>query len=208
MEFWNDIATDRSWGVLIKIGKRFEFMLIGGWACYLLTKAIKSKDIDMIVDFGTLEKLRHEFPVKKTGLLRKYEAKIEGISVDIYVPHYSRFPVPAEEIAKNSMWREGLKIPKPEILLILKQQAEMDRMHSVKGQKDRMDILNLLINSNPGINLNDYKKLAKKHGLGEFRKRLLKIISESKKEYEYLGIRDPGKIKRIKRRLIDELMSV
>lgn len=203
MEFWNDVATDKSWRVLIRIGKKFSFVIIGGWACYLLTKAIKSKDIDIIADFDTLEKIRQEFPVKKTDFLRKYEAMIEGISVDIYVPHYSRFPLTAEEITRTGREIEGLRVPRPEVLIILKQQAEMDRAHSPKGQKDRVDIMNLLINSDP--DLSEYNRLVKRHGLDGYRKRLLQIITESKKEFEYLGIADPGKARRIKKKLIGEL---
>lgn len=203
MEFWNDVSTDRSWEVLIQMGKKFNFILIGGWACYLLTKTLKSKDIDIIVDFEVLEKLRQEFHVKKTDFLRKYETRIEGISIDIYIPHYSKFPLPAEAIGKNLTEIEGFRVPKPEILLILKQQAEIDRSHSIKGQKDRADILNILIRSH--INLDNYKKLVKKHNLSNFKKRLQQIISESVKEFKYLGISDPGKIKRIKSRLTQEL---
>ena len=42
MDFWNDIATDNSWKVLIRLRKELDFVLIGGWACYLLTRSIKS----------------------------------------------------------------------------------------------------------------------------------------------------------------------
>ena len=85
MEFWNDVATDKSWDVLINLKKETDFILIGGWACYLLTGSIKSKDIDIIIDFGALEGLRHKHRIKKTHFLKKYETLIQGISVDIYV---------------------------------------------------------------------------------------------------------------------------
>ena len=54
MEFWNEIITDKSFKVLQELKKRFKFVLIGGWAIFILTKSIKSKDIDIIVDFETL----------------------------------------------------------------------------------------------------------------------------------------------------------
>ena len=45
MEFWNDRATDKSWNALIELSKKYEFILIGGWACYFYTGTIKSHDV-------------------------------------------------------------------------------------------------------------------------------------------------------------------
>lgn len=199
MEFWNDMATDRGWRVLIKLRRRLDFILIGGWACYLLTKGMKSKDIDIIVDFEALENLRRDFPLKKAAFLKKYEAKIDGVSVDIYVPFYSRLAIPIEEIRKNCTSVEGFRVPKPEVLLILKQCAETERGDSPRGQKDRVDILNLLINGSPDIKA--YMETAKRFGLSAYPKRLRGIIRSAKREFEYLGIRDLRKVRLIKRRL-------
>lgn len=52
MEFWNDIAIDKSFKILQELRKEFDFVLIGGWGVYFLTKAVKSKDIDMMVDLN------------------------------------------------------------------------------------------------------------------------------------------------------------
>jgi hypothetical protein len=136
MEFWNEIAIDKSFRILQELRKKIDFVLIGGWAVYFLTKAIKSKDIDIIVDLENLSKLKLEMEIKKTNFLKKYECEIEGVSIDIYVLHYSKFIVPVEEILKNTITLENFRIPKPEILLLLKQQAELERKNSVKGQKD------------------------------------------------------------------------
>jgi len=193
------MAMDRSWKALISLNKKLDFILIGGWACYLLTKSIKSKDIDIIVDFETLSKIKREFMLKKTPFLKKYETRIGGISVDIYVPFYSKLAIPIEEIQKNITSLEGFKIPKPEILLILKQYAELERRDSVKGQKDRVDILNLLINRSP--NMKEYQKTVRKFGLSSYPKRLREIIRSARKEFEYLGIRDLRKVKLIKKKL-------
>jgi len=202
MEFWNDIATDRSWEVLIRMRREFDFILIGGWACYLLTKAIKSKDIDIIVDFETLGKLRKNYRLKKTAFLRKYEMVIDETSVDVYVPFYSKFPLPAEEMQKT-IEREGFRIPRPEVLLILKQNAELERKDSVKGQKDRVDILSLLLKS--GMSMESYKELLKKHGLSRYQERLKTIVRESKKEFSYMGIADLRKIRLIRENLLRQL---
>ena len=101
MEFWNDFATDRSWEVLTGLKKEMDFILIGGWACYLLTGTVKSKDIDIIVGYDTLSEMKSKFHMKKTPFLKKYEARSGDISIDVYVPFYSKFPIPAAEIGKK-----------------------------------------------------------------------------------------------------------
>lgn len=202
MEFWNDMATDSSWKVLIRLRKELDFVLIGGWACYLLTRSIKSKDIDILVEFEALERLRERYGLKKTGFLRKYEMVIEQASVDVYVPFYSKFPLPAVEIQKT-VDMEGFRLPRPEVLLILKQSAELDRKDSVKGQKDRVDIINLLVNSRIDVPL--YKDLLKKYGLNHYLVRIRKIVAESKKEYSYLGIMDLRKVRLLKERILKQL---
>jgi hypothetical protein len=201
MDFWNDIATDRSWEVLIGLKGKFDFILIGGWACYLLTKIIKSKDIDMIIDFETLGKMKVGFAMKKNPFLRKYETVIDDISIDIYVPFYSKLAIPIDYIQKNVFEIQGFKILKPEILLILKQQAELERKDWVKGQKDRTDILNLLINSE--VDIENYKKIIKQFSLKDYQKRLKEIVQTARKEFEYIGITNPREIKMKKRRILE-----
>ena len=70
---------------------------------------------------------------------------------------------------------EGFEVVLPEILLILKQGAELDRQYSIKGQKDRIDIMTLLCFSR--LNLNDYHRLLKKYNLDNFWQRLKQIIT-------------------------------
>ena len=203
MEFWNDIVTDISWNILIELTRKYNVIVIGGWAIYLYTNAIKSKDIDIIVDFETLSRLKSDYNIKKNESLQKYETKIENISVDIYVPHYSRFPIPIGEITSNTTKIEGIVIAKSEILLILKQAAELERKDSVKGMKDRVDILNLLLNSD--FDYARYKALVKKYHLEDFISRLKTIISISDREYIYLGIDNPKERKSQKKRILSKL---
>ncbi|MCD6216014.1 MAG: hypothetical protein J7J92_02995 [Candidatus Aenigmarchaeota archaeon] len=202
MEFWNDQATDRSWNILIKLAKKYKFVLIGDWACYLHTGTIKSKDIDIIVDFETLNQMKKEFLITKTAFLKKYEAIVENISIDIYVPYFSKLVIPLDYIQKNTIKKEGIELPKPEILLILKQQAELERRDKVKGQKDRVDILNILLKGN--IDMKKYFFLVKKYNLEDYVKRLQTIIRTSKIEFEYLGILNPRTIKLIKKKLMKD----
>jgi hypothetical protein len=207
MELWNEIIIDRSWRLLQQLKRSMDFVLIGGWAVYFLTKAIKSKDIDIIIDFNTLSKLK-EFGIRKNDKLRKYEIEAEGIDVDVYVPYYSKFILPIEEITKETITLEGFKVPRPEILLLLKLQAEMARKNAVKGQKDRTDILSLIIKTD--IDMKFLKNLFERYNAGELRSRLLAVIKESSQEYDYVFQQKmiPSKLKKMKTSLLKKFKSL
>jgi|SRR3989344_7222217 len=174
MEYWHNLITEKSWNVLQKIKKEFDFILIGGWAVYFYTKALKSKDIDMIIDFETLNQLRKNHSVEKNDNLKKYQIIIDEIDIDIYVKNYSKLTLPIEEIEKHTSLIEGFKLVKLEVLLILKQTAEINRGNSEKGQKDKIDIINLLINSD--IDFNFYKEILKKYNLQDYKTELINLI--------------------------------
>ena len=202
-EFWNSLLTEQSWNLLKELStKPFQFAVIGGWATYLWTRQHKSKDIDILLfDFKGLEYLRQNFNLAKNDLLKKYEIKSGDFDVDIYVPHYSVFPIPPEEMLKHITTIENIKVVSPEILLITKQEAEEDREHSVKGMKDRIDILSLLIFTR--VNFSLYHQLLRKCGKEEFSGRLRKIIS-SFSELKYLGL-NPREYKLKKKELLKKL---
>ncbi len=205
MEFWNTLITQKSWEVLQDLTKKpIKFILIGGWAAYLWTNQHKSKDIDIIVDdYGSMEYLKTNFALSKNDHLKKYEIKVEEIEVDIYVPFYSRLPLPMEEIRKHTAKMQNIIVVRPEVLLILKQQAELDRGHSVKGQKDRIDIMALLCFAPVDFSL--YHALLKKHQLAPFYERLKKIISEFT-EVKHLAL-TPAELKRKKMKVLQQLKS-
>lgn len=187
MEFWNSILTEKSWNILLELSKEpFSFILIGGWAAYLWTNLHKSKDVDIVLeDFKALNYLKKKYNLKKNENLKKYEIQFEEIDVDIYVPFYSKLAIPAEEIKKYSTKIKGLKVVKPEALLILKQGAELERKESVKGNKDRVDIMTLLFYSE--IDFKEYKALLKEHKLEHFLPRL-KTIVKTFKDVQYLDL--------------------
>src|SRR3989344_4178938 len=171
MEFWNSLLTEKSWNILKDLKGKFDFILIGGWASYLWTKTHKSKDIDIIIDLKTLYKIKNEYKLIKNDRLKKYEIKFGEIDVDIYVPYYSKLSLPIEGLKNYFTVVEGFKVVTPEILLILKQGAELDRGNSVKGQKDRIDIMTLLFYSD--INFKKYNEILKRYKLdyiGELKK--------------------------------------
>lgn len=144
MDFYNDLVTQKSWQMLGQLKKKIKFVLIGGWAVYLYTKTLKSKDIDIIVDFDQLAKLKKEFAVSKNERLKKYEARQEEVQIDVYLPHYSDLGIPAEEVVKDIKKIETFNVPSAEMLLSLKLLAYQQRKLTIKGQKDRIDILALL----------------------------------------------------------------
>lgn len=203
MEFWNSILTEKSWDILLELSKEpFDFILIGGWAAYLWTNLHKSKDIDIVLeDLKALDYLKKRYSLKKNENLKKYEIQFEEVDVEIYAPFYSKLAIPAEEIRKYATKIRSIKVVKPEALLILKQGAELERKESVKGGKDQIDIMTLLIYSE--INFEEYKVLLKKYKLGHFLPRL-KTIVKTFKDIQYLNL-NPRQFKLKKEEILTKI---
>lgn len=143
--FYHDVIVERSWATLLELRKRYDFVLIGGWAAWLYTRGAKSRDIDIIVDYGELARLRCDYRVEKNERLTKYEIKADGFDIEIYVPYYSAtLAVPPEFVLGRAQTREGFRVPDPETLLALKLGAWSERRGSLKGSKDEADIRALL----------------------------------------------------------------
>ncbi|MBM4401719.1 MAG: hypothetical protein FJ044_00545 [Candidatus Cloacimonetes bacterium] len=177
MQYWHETITQKSLTVLQRLRKKHQFVLIGGWAVWLYTKALKSKDIDIVVSFEELTKLRRKFNLFKNERLKKYEALIEEVDVDVYVPFYSNPGLPAEEILDSAAAYEGFLVPPPEILLILKQKTFQSRGMSTKGEKDKVDIFSLLTLSY--FNWGKYKKYLEKYNLRNLLSELQILVKET-----------------------------
>jgi len=201
-EFYHNLITDASFKLLQKIKKKFDFVLIGGWAVFLYTKALKSKDIDIIVDYDQLDKIRKEFEVFKNERLKKYEAKTEETDIDIYLPHFSDIGIPVEEIIKYTQTIEGFLVPIPEILLILKVYCFSSRKGSVKGNKDLIDIFSLL--SKEIIDWQRYKKIIAEYNFENINKELRNLVS-SQKSIPELNLLN-HKIAKLKNSILKELI--
>lgn len=145
MQYYNGIITQKSFQFLKKLKADFNFILIGGWAVFLYSHSLKSKDIDIIVDYENLAKLKNAFEVSKNERLKKYEIKTGEFDVDIYVSHYSSLGVKVQEIEKYIFHKEGFSVPDLELLFILKLFVWYKRQGSQKGQKDELDIFSLAI---------------------------------------------------------------
>ena len=206
MEFWNNTLTEKSWKILLELKeKNFDFIVIGGWAAYLWTNLHKSKDIDIVIrDFKDLNFLKKNYELIKNDNLKKYEIKIEEIDIDIYAAFFSELTIPADEIKKYTSKIKNFEVVKPEALLILKQGAELDREKSVKGEKDRIDIMTLVLNAD--VNFKEYFNLLKKYKIEHFYKRLKKIIL-SFKEIKYLNM-NPREFKLKKEKVMKRLENV
>jgi hypothetical protein len=178
-EFYQNLITEKSYKLLQNLKREFNFILIGGWAVFLYTGALKSKDIDMIVEYQELERLRKKFDLIKNERLKKYEVKQEEIDIDIYLPYYSNLGLPVEEIGNYAIVREGFKVPKIEVLLILKQFVFSQRQGSAKGEKDRLDILSLL--KLREVDWDFYQELLSKYKLEGFKENLINLIKETKR---------------------------
>jgi hypothetical protein len=129
------------------LNREFDFILIGWWAAYLWTKAHKSKDIDIVVNYDVFDKLSVKYELVKNERLRNYEIRMKEYDIDVYLPYFSNLGLPVEEFEKHTTFVEGIKTLIPEILVILKQMVEVKRRGSIKGRKDLIDILTLLIHA-------------------------------------------------------------
>lgn len=187
-------------GFINKNKKKYDFILIGGWATYLWTKQLKSKDIDIVVDINELQKLKQEQLIKNDRL-KKYEIKFEEIDIDIYVPYFSKLTIPAEDIKNYSTGLEGFNVITPEALLVLKQGAEIERGNSVKGEKDIIDIVSVLFFS--GINLKNYAGILKKYKLEAYLNNLIALLKNFK-DYDSLNL-NPREFKLKKEKILKGL---
>jgi len=203
MEYWNSQLTEKSWKLLQELVKKYNFILIGGWAVYLWTKQQKSKDIDIVVDLSELQKLKQENLIKNDRL-KKYELKFEEVDVDIYLPYFSKLTMPLESLEEYSSKIEGFNIASKEALLILKQGAEIDRKNSVKGEKDKIDILSLLFFSD--IDFKEYKQILEKYSLENYFEKLFSLL-KTFKDYDSLNL-TPQEFKKRKEKILLEMKNL
>ncbi len=199
-EFWNSLLTEKSWNILNEFVREHKFILIGGWAVYLLTRQLKSKDIDIVVSIDELQRLKSE-GLRKNDNLKKYEIKKGEVDIDIYVEHFSRLAIPVEDIKRYTVKIEGFEVACPELLLIMKQSAYKDRENSVKGEKDKIDINSLIFFSN--IDFVKYEEILKNYGLESYFSELILVI-KSFKDYEKLNL-NPREFKIRKSRILSNI---
>jgi len=199
MDYWHNLIVEKSWNVLQQLKGKFDFILIGGWASYFWTKAGKSKDIDIVAQIETLDAIKQRYPLRKNDRLCRYEIKVDEIDVDIYVPFYSRLALPLETISFEMI--EGFKVIKVEELLILKQGAEHDRSFSEKGEKDRIDIMSLVLFCD--VDFKRCKEILKSAKKDDIIDSLIAIIRNFQ-DYKYLNL-TPRDLKTKKQEVLNKL---
>lgn len=148
MAYYHDLITEKSWQELKKLTKLIDFVLIGGWAVYLYTKALKSKDIDILIEYTELIKLKGKYDLSKNQRLSKYEARIDQVQIDIYLPFYSKIGIPIEDLLKETISFGGFTVLKKEYLIALKLFTLKERGRSPKGKKDFLDLISLFLINN------------------------------------------------------------
>lgn len=204
MEYYHNLVTEKSFTLLQELRRDYQFILIGGWAVFLWTRRLKSKDIDLAVDFLELEKMRARFSASKNDRLKKYEIKIEEIDIDIYVAHYSNPGLPAEALSPYAVSKEGFTVPRPEILLILKQAAFRERQGSPKGEKDRLDILALL--TLPEMDWQFYRQVLREYQQDELGEQLRNLVGATVEAKE-LGL-NQHQFSRLKKAVLAKIGDV
>jgi len=201
MQFYHDFITQKSFEYLQKLKNKFQFILIGGWAVFLYTKSLKSKDIDIIVDYENLAKMKEAGEIRKNNRLKKYEVSEGNFDIDIYVSYYSELGMPIEEIQKNSKNKEGFTAPEPEILLLLKLYAWHNRRGSAKGQKDELDIFSLALLSE--FDWRKYAGFVEKYDFSELNKEFKNLLKATRRIKD-LNINEQ-KMAKSKKRILEKI---
>lgn len=177
MQFYNDVITQKSFAYLQSIRKKYKFILIGGWAVYLYSKSLKSKDIDIVIDYDVLAKIKETNEIFKNERLRKYEINTGNFDIDIYIPHYSEIGIEVGEIKKHAVSRDGFDVPTLELLLLMKIFTWHNRRGSSKGQKDELDIFSLAFL--PEFDWKKYLEFVKKFDFSKHHQEFLQLLKST-----------------------------
>ena len=177
MEYYHDLVTQKSWIELQNLKQMFNFVLIGGWAVYLYTKTLKSKDIDIIIDFDKLSILEKHYSLFKNDRLKKYEAVLDEVQIDIYLPHYSQIGIPVEVLIKQVYKTEGFTVLDINYLVSLKIYTLSKRGRTPKGRKDFIDLISL-INTNL-VDLTKVVEIIKKYNFQTSLNKFIEFLNEN-----------------------------
>lgn len=177
MDYYHNLVTEKSWEGLQKLRRLLDFVLIGGWAVFLYSKTLKSKDIDIVIDYDKLPDLAKLYDLRKNPRLKKYEAVKEEVQIDIYLPHYSKIGIPVEDLLVSTINVEGFRVVEINYLVVLKLYSFNLRGNSTKGRKDFIDIVSLL--SLPSCDYNKIKDIVLKYRLKEALDRFIQHLKNT-----------------------------
>ncbi|PJA53441.1 hypothetical protein CO166_01825, partial [Candidatus Roizmanbacteria bacterium CG_4_9_14_3_um_filter_36_11] len=114
----------------------------------------------------------------KNDRLRKYEIKKEGIDINIYLPYFSDLGLPVEKLIKHQDRNQGFTILKKEVLLVTKLKAYQGRGVTIKGVKDKIDIISLVLL--PDFDFDFWRNFIKKERISVYSELIDKILLEIK----------------------------
>lgn len=101
--------------------------------------------------------------------LNKYELEIGGLDYDLYLNHHHSLLFSYEELFEHSQLILDIRVPAIEHLLKLKLIVYEDNKQSIKGEKDKHDIIKLLcfayIQNQPNVEILIDNKFEFKHAL-------------------------------------------
>lgn len=187
-EYYPEHLTAHSRRVLQRVGHLApQAILVGGWASWVRSGGPMSHDIAMIVSDDALTALRVEAEDMSSSAHiggKKWRATLDGIHLDLYVPHVSRLGqvlnLRAESLVGYAEEVEGWNVLTVPAHTATKVAALLDRPNSMPGEKDREEILALLPLTGPGAIL-DVIGEASTHSLADLRPDL------TEKLFLYLG---------------------
>jgi hypothetical protein len=150
--FYPPEFTERSRAVLHRVHEAVpDAVLIGGWGTWVRTGGPMSHDIDLIVtrpQLATLTALADEMSESRHLAGRRWRGTLDGIHLDLYVPHQSRLgqhlELRTERLVRRTEVVDGWVVLEPPAHLATKLAALVDRPDSAPGDKDRNEIMALL----------------------------------------------------------------
>ncbi len=152
-EFYPPEFTERSRAVLDRIREAVpDAVLIGGWATWVRTGGAMSHDIDLIVTRPQLEViagLAEDLSESRHLAGRNWRGTLDDVHLDLYVPYESRLGRRLQLRVQRLVHRQQLV--DTWIVLDLpahvatKVAALLDRPDSMPGEKDRQELMALLL---------------------------------------------------------------
>jgi hypothetical protein len=151
-DFYPPEFTEHSLSVLNRVREEVpDAILIGGWGTWVRTRGAMSHDIDLIVSrpqLAILGRLADEMSESRHLGGRKWRGTLDGVHLDLYVPHQSRLGRelqlrPERLIDRQDVVDSWVVLDRPG-QFATKLAALLDRPDSTPGEKDRHEIMDLL----------------------------------------------------------------
>ncbi len=161
-QFYSERAN-ASFDLLHDLVGKIDFVLIGGWAVHSYIGLQRSMDINIAIDYASLDYFR-AYGIEKYENININYSSINNVTVDIFLPGFSDndLPFQVNEILANYVKIENIKVVRKELLLLLKLWGYFGN-NETKIKKDIIDVVGLMFYGD--ISMSDVKKLIKSHNL-------------------------------------------